>query len=87
MCSVKKKQTNKKTPKTKNNNKTCDINHCLDPGDSNSIYDILFTGKKSFILKKKMLPKYIFLSILRILLKNISKKHVRSVVLFIHTIV
>lgn len=34
-----------------------------------------------------MLPKYIFLSILRILLKNISKKHVRSVVLFIHTIV
>lgn len=49
MCSVKKKQTNKKTPKTKKNNKTCDINHCLDPGDSNSIYDILFTGKKSFI--------------------------------------
>lgn len=51
MCSVKKnKQTKKKNPKTKNNNnKTCDINHCLDPGDSNSIYDILFTGKKSFI--------------------------------------
>lgn len=30
----------KKTKQTKNN-KTCDINHCL--GDSNSLYDILFT--------------------------------------------